>query len=223
MSEHSDGDRPVIPLSDSPVAEKSDLGRVAGILLAAGESSRYGTENKLLESLDGDPVVRRAAESLVEAGIGAVLVVLGHEADQVRQALAGLGCHYVDNPDYEAGQSTSVVAGVRAMFDGSLVPDAVLFALGDMPCVKPETVRRLVGAYQTGHGDAIAAAYEGQRGNPVIFDAEFLPQLTGISGDRGAREVFENAERAVLVETGDPGVLADVDEPADLEKLRSED
>lgn len=223
MSESPDSDLRIIPQAEAPLADDSTLGRVAGILLAAGESTRYGEENKLLELLDGDPVVRHAAETLTEAGLGAVMVVLGHEGEQVRQAVAGLGCHYVDNPDYEAGQSTSVVAGVQALFEGSLVPDAVLFALGDMPSVAPETIRRLVGAFNAGQGDALAAAYEGERGNPVLFDAEFLPQLAGVDGDRGARDVFLEADGAALVETGDPGVVADVDQPEDLAELQSQD
>lgn len=219
MSRPPADDLPLVPQSAAPPAEASALRGVAGVLLAAGESSRFGEDNKLLVEVDGSPVVRRAATTLLDAGLGTVLVVIGHEAEAVRGALSGLDCAFVENPDHEEGQATSVAAGVESLLEGPVVPDAAVFALGDMPAVTPETVRRLVGAYRSGLGNALAAAFEGRRGNPVLFDAEFLPALGAVDGDRGARDILLSSERAALVETGDPGVLADVDEPADLAKV----
>ena len=216
MSRPPEDDLPLVPRSAAPPATASGLDDVAGVLLAAGESSRFGADNKLLAEVGGDPVVRRAAATLLDAGLGTVLVVIGHEAGEVRAALSGLDCDFVENPDHGEGQATSVAAGVESLLESAVVPDAVVFALGDMPAVTPETVRRLVGAYRSGMGDALAAAFEGQRGNPVLFDAKFLPALGTVGGDRGARDVLLSSDRAALVETGDPGVLADVDEPADL-------
>lgn len=216
MSEDVEGDLPVVARDEAPPADPDDLGTVAGILLAAGESTRYGSDNKLLATIDGEPVVRRATRTLLEAGLGVVLVVTGHESERIREALAGLDLHFAANPDYETGQGSSVTAGVRTLFEGAVVPDAVVFALGDMPAVEPGTVRRLVGAYRAGHGDALAAAFEGSRGNPVLFDAEHLPALGDVQGDGGARDILLGSDAAALVETGDPGVLADVDDPDDL-------
>ncbi|AUV82430.1 nucleotidyltransferase family protein [Salinigranum rubrum] len=202
------------PTGDDPAP------RVAGVLLAAGTSSRFGAANKLLASLDGDPLVRHAARTLVDAGLDPLVAVVGHDGDRVAAALDGLGFTVVVNPDYEEGQATSVRRGVEALTDdreGERV-DAVVFALGDMPAVAPESVRALVDVFRTGEWTALAAAFEGKRGNPVLFDRRHVDALTDVSGDRGGRRILREGERSALVETGDEGVRHDVDTPADLDR-----
>lgn len=199
-------------------AEDAINSAIAGVLLAAGTSSRYGDRNKLLEPVadsNGDggvPMVRESAETLLAAGPDPVVVVVGHQAERVRDALTGLDVTFVENPDYEQGQATSVGAGVRALPE----TDAAVFALGDMPFVDPGTVRKLVAAYEDGAGKALAAGNEGERGNPVLFDSVHFPALAGREGDVGGKQVLLSAEDAAVVETGDPGVRRDVDHPDDL-------
>jgi molybdenum cofactor cytidylyltransferase len=191
---------------------------IAGVLLAGGTSSRYGDRNKLLESVadsergDEVPMVRRSAETLLAAGLDPVVVVVGHEADRVRDALDGLHVRFVENPDYEEGQGTSVAAGVRGLPE----VDAAVFALGDMPYVDGASVRKLVAAYEAGAGSALAAGYDGERGNPVLFDATHFPALAGRDADAGGKQVLLSADDAAVVETGDSGVRRDVDHPDDL-------
>ncbi|WP_436908445.1 nucleotidyltransferase family protein [Halosimplex marinum] len=195
----------------------TDERAVAGVLLAAGDSDRFGERDKLLATLDGEPLVRRAARTLVDAEVGPVAAVVGPESSGVRDVLAGLDLAVVANPDAAAGQATSVRRGVAWARDRA---DAVAFALGDMPRVDPGTVDRLVAAYRAGRGSALAAGYDGQRGNPVLFDGHHFDALAAVEGDRGGRGVFGSADDAAVVETGDPGVRADVDTPADLAALR---
>jgi len=198
--------------------------RVAGVLLAAGTSSRFGDANKLLATVDGEALVRHAARTLLEAHLVRVVAVVGHESDRVRAALEGLDLDAVANPDYERGQATSVRAGVRAIegvgtdADAATAVDAAVFALGDMPRVRPETVDLLVDAFRAGLGDPLAAAYEGCRGNPVLFGARHFEVLADVSGDTGGRRIILESDDAALVETGDPGVVQDVDTPDDLEE-----
>lgn len=192
---------------------EGDPPRVNAVLLAAGTSSRYGAANKLVERVDGEPVVRRAARALLEAPVDRVVAVLGYEADRVAEALAGLDVETVRNDEYEAGQSTSVRAGLRAARPGA---DALVVALGDMPFVRPASVARLVEAYGAGAGRVLAAACDGVRGNPVLFDAALVDDLLSVEGDVGGRGVLFDRDDAVLVETGDPGVRHDVDRPDDL-------
>jgi molybdenum cofactor cytidylyltransferase len=189
------------------------------LVLAAGTSSRFGEANKLLATVDGKPIVRHAAETLLGGDL-AVTVVLGHEHERVREALAGLDMTFVRADDYAEGQSRSLRRGIEAIQDRDHAVDAVVIALGDMPDVSPATVERLVAAYRAGVGTALASAYEGQRGNPVLFDAQHFDALTATGGDTGGRAVLLDAEDAALVETGDPGVLRDVDRPADLPEGR---
>jgi molybdenum cofactor cytidylyltransferase len=203
-----------LPVVDPPTADVDAVrdGSVAGVLLAAGTSSRFGEENKLLARVDGDPLVRRAGRTLAAAGVEPRVAVLGHEADRVAGALDGLGFRFVRNPDYAAGQATSVGAGVDAVSGAS----AAVFALGDMPAVDPATVGALVAAYRAGAGTALAAAFDGRRGNPVLFDARHFDALADVAGDVGGREILLDGDESALVETGDPGVCRDVDTPADL-------
>lgn len=199
---------------ERPAPEPSSGGsRVAGVVLAAGTSTRFGEANKLLAALDGEPLVRHAARTLVEADVSPVVVVVGYEGERVRAALESLPVSVVENPSYEAGQATSVQAGIDAL--GERI-DAVVIALGDMPSVATESVDRLVEAYHAGAGTALAAGYEGQRGNPVLFDSQHFDTLRAVHGDTGGRRVLLDAPDAALVETGDPGVTQDVDRRDDV-------
>ncbi|WP_336001861.1 nucleotidyltransferase family protein [Halorientalis halophila] len=192
--------------------------RTWGVVLAAGESSRFGEENKLLADLDGVPLVRRAVAPLVESSLDGVTVVVGHERDRIRPAIDDLPVEIRTNSAYETGQSTSVREGVRAARDHDA--DGVLFALGDMPAVDVASMDLLLEAYEYGVADALAAACDGQRGNPVLFDQRFFDRLADVEGDVGGRELLTDRHGARAVETGDPGVLRDVDRASDLEDLR---
>jgi molybdenum cofactor cytidylyltransferase len=200
---------------------------VVGVLLAGGTSSRFGDANKLRAELDGEPLVRHAARTLLDADLHEVVVVTGHEAGAVRAALADLPVRFVHNPAYEAGLSTSVARGVRAVTgaddadgEGGADVDAAVFLPGDMPAVEPSTVRRLVDARRAGLGTALAAAHDGRRGNPVLFDRRHFEDLLDVEGDVGGRPVLVGSDDAALVATDDPGVVVDVDTVADLRRRR---
>ena len=224
MTDASDGGRnegtiPVrVPSTFCPAERDAS---VAGIVLAAGTSSRYGDANKLLVQVDGRPVVQQATRTLTAAGVDPVVVIVGHEADRVRAAVDSLPVTVVENPDYTDGQSTSVRAGIdviQSMPD----PDAVVIGLGDMPAVEPATVETLIHGYEAGAASILAAGYQGQRGNPVLFDRQYFDALAGVSGDRGARELIRRSDRSVVVDVDDPGVVRDVDVPGDLVELEEE-
>lgn len=203
------------PVRLPPSADDAALdAAVHGIVLAAGTSSRFGEANKLLQRVDGEPIVRQVVSTLLETDLAEVVVVVGHEADAVRDALSDVDVRIRENDAYEAGQSTSVREGVRdAAERGS---DAVLVALGDMPFVSPASVTALLTAYEDWDSTVLAAAWDGRRGNPVLFDARHFDALTDVGGDIGGREILLTANDAALVETGDPGVRRDVDEPTDM-------
>jgi molybdenum cofactor cytidylyltransferase len=192
--------------------------RVVGVLLAAGTSSRFGAANKLLADLEGEALVRHGARALLDSAVGRVLVVVGHEAGAVRDALDGLDVEFVGNPDFADGQSASVRAGAAAA--ATTDADAAVFLPGDMPFVAAAAVDALRRAYLAGAGTALAAAHEGRRGNPVLFDRRHFEALRDVTGDVGGRAVLLGSDRAALVETGDPGVRIDVDTRADLRQHR---
>lgn len=203
-----------LPIRSPPFeAGERESSRVAGVLLAAGTSTRFGDDNKLVATLDGEPLVRHAARTLLDASVAPVVVVVGHEADRIRDALAGLDLRFVANDAYAEGQSTSVRAGIGAL-DATI--DAAVVALGDMPFVDPKTVETLVSAYEAGVGDAVAASHDGQRGNPVLFDRRFFADLTAVAGDIGGRQILVKSDRSACVAVPDSGVRRDIDDPDDL-------
>ena len=204
-----------LPVVEPPSVEHGcESTAVHGIVLAAGTSSRYGSKNKLLQSIDGDPVIRRAVTALVDSRLSDVTVVLGYDRERVRAALQGFDIEFRYNDSYEDGQSTSVREGTTAARETNA--DAVLFALGDMPYVSSTTIDTLVTVYESETRSAVAAGYRGERGNPVLFDSRHFESLGSVSGDVGGRDILRRDPNAVVVETGDPGVLRDIDRPADL-------
>ncbi|MFC6835104.1 nucleotidyltransferase family protein [Halomarina ordinaria] len=208
-----DGPR-VVTAEEVGAIEEKPRPSVVGVVLAAGTSSRFGAANKLLADLDGDALVRHAARTLLDAHLDRIVVVLGHEAVAVGEALADLAVTFVENPDYAAGQSTSVGVGVRAAVEADA--DAAVFLPGDMPFVGSETVDLLVDAHRAGVGSALAAAHDGRRGNPVLFDRRHFDALTRVDGDVGGRRVLLGSDDAALLAVDDPGVRRDVDTPEDL-------
>jgi len=158
-------------------------------------------------------VVARVREVVPE-----VVVVTGHEAAAVADALAGLAVERVHNAAHLDGLASSLAAGVRAL--GPEV-DAVLVCLGDMPWVKAETLRSLLAAFDPEAGQAICVpTCGGKRGNPVLWARRFFAEIEGLAGDVGARELLaRHADAVAWVEVEDPGILWDVDTEAALERL----
>jgi molybdenum cofactor cytidylyltransferase len=197
--------------------EKANLSpRVAGVVLAAGLSSRMGT-NKMLADYCGEPMLRASVRAFVAAGLDEVFVVTGHEPDQAGQALEGLKVTLVHNAQFATGLASSVRAGVAAATSF----DAVIIGLGDMPRVSPQLIKRLVAAYNpVEHRSIVMPVHRGEIGNPVLWGADYFNVLLKLEGDRGARALIAAyRNEAVEIEAGDDGVLIDADTPEALHAL----
>ena len=191
--------------------------RVAALILAAGASARMGRPKQLLD-WEGRPLVRAAAEVALSAQLDPLLVVIGGAQAQMAEALAALPLRMIANPDYAAGQSTSLRTGVAAL-DQDV--DAVVVLLGDQPFVTATIVKQLVAEWQASGAAIVAPTYAGQRGNPVLFARSVFPELLAIQGDQGARGVLAaDRARVRLVAFDDPRPLTDIDTPEDYERLR---
>jgi molybdenum cofactor cytidylyltransferase len=191
---------------------------IAAIVLAAGQSRRMGTINKLTIDIDGKPMLRRVVEAVIASAAKPVVVVTGHERQQVEAALAGLAVQVVFNPDYAAGLSTSLKRGLTSL--PATVAGAVI-CLGDMPLVSAHELDQLVAAFNPVEGRAIVVpTRRGKRGNPVVIGKSFFAELAGIGGDIGARDVIAaHPEQVTEVEMEGDGVLTDIDTPQALAKL----
>lgn len=186
---------------------------VTGILLAAGSSSRFGT-NKLLHRLaDGTPVALAAARRLIQVLPDSVAVVRDGN-DSVARLLAGAGLTIVVNGRAEEGMGSSIACAVAQR----PASRAWLIALADMPWLTADTLGRVVDRLECG-ADLVAPIYRRQRGHPVGFSSRYQAELRALNGDEGARQLLaDNAGVLELVEVGDPGVHFDIDTPGDLQR-----
>ena len=195
-------------------ASETAAGGIAGILLAAGASRRFGADKLLHPLPDGMPIALASALALF-AAVPRMVAVLRAEHGELAQLFAEHGIATVVAERATAGMGASLAAGIAATQDAR----GWLVALADMPLVKSETMRAV--ADRLRKGAAIAAPrYRGQRGHPVGFAARFRARLLALDGDEGARALLrEFADEVVLIDCGDAGTLADIDLPGDLAQL----
>lgn len=196
----------------------TDMADVAVIILGAGQSTRFGTDNKLLSTLGGDPIIKRAVQTALNAGVGEVIVVTGHNASDVENALQDLPVTTIRNAAPEAGMGVSLAVGANAIRS---LPQTVMIMLGDMPLLKPETLRTIASSFNPDNGhDIVVPMFNGQRGHPVMFGATYLPILCALSGDEGARSVLQtHPERVRAINVDDPGTRYDIDTESDLKDI----
>ncbi len=193
--------------------------RVAGIVLAAGRSSRMAPHNKLLvPDRAGRPMVARVVDNLLSSAARPVIVVTGHRAEEVRAAIAGRPVQVVHAADYADGLSASLRAGIAAV---SETASAALVCLGDMPLVTGRMIERLIEAYDPDEGRSVVVpTCRGKIGNPVLWDRRFFPDIAGLVGDVGARPLLErHSEYVAQVELDSDAVLRDFDTVESLATL----
>ena len=205
---------PTRPQPREPLPAKSRL-KVEIVLLAAGRSSRMGGPNKLMALFDGKPLVRRTAERALASKASGTIVVIGHQRERVRAAMAGLDVTFADNPDFADGLSTSLKAGI------AYLPEDIagaMIVLGDMPGVASDDLDRLIDAFRKAGGNSVVrASHQGKRGNPVLLPRALFAAIAHLEGDTGARHLVEAEGLDVIdVETGE-GASVDVDTREALE------
>jgi CTP:molybdopterin cytidylyltransferase MocA len=200
------------------MAQPSKEPIVAGLLLAAGGGRRLGGRPKALLRHRGRPLVEYAVRVLRDGGCAPVHVVLGAAADRVREEADLSGCVVVDNPEWEEGMGSSLRAGLESL--AATAADAALVGLVDQPGIGAAAVARVRAAYRSPDSLA-AAAYEGERGHPVLFGAHHWKDISASAiGDRGARSYLTSHLAAItLVECGDIAEAYDIDTADDLSHL----
>jgi nicotine blue oxidoreductase len=191
---------------------------VAGVLLAAGQGSRFGRPKALVE-LDGETLAERGVTLLRAGGTDPVLIVTGAAQVELRPKHQA---RTVYNREWRTGMGSSLRAALRALTELEAGPEigAVVVALADQPLVGTEAVGRLIAAYRAG-ADVAVAAYGGKPRNPVLLAREHWPEVIATAtGDQGARAFLRaRPELVTLVECGDTGRPDDIDTPADLEHI----
>lgn len=186
---------------------------VATLILAAGQGSRFGAEPKLLASFHGKPIIRHVAEAAVGSSARRVIVVTGHRAQEVEQAVFRLAVSIVHNPSFSEGLSTSLKAGFAA-----LPPEArgVVVLLGDMPLVTTDLLDGLIAAWRKQKPFALVPTLDGRRGNPVVLSRDAAPMIASLSGDTGASLILRGRSDVLEWPVDDPAILQDIDTPGML-------
>lgn len=191
---------------------------IAGVVLAAGTSSRMG-RNKLLLELAGQSVLRRAVLTAVDAGLDPVLVVLGHESERARTELAGLPCQVVLNAEYQEGIHSSLRNGIRAVPG---VCAAAVVLLADMPLVEASMIRALVERYRAASALLVVSDYEGVDAPPIVYDRRLFAELGALEGEGcGKRVIKRHSAEAIRVQWP-ARALTDLDLPGDVERVKDQ-
>ncbi len=191
--------------------------RVAGVVLAAGLSSRMGL-NKMLLELGGRTLVRRAVTTAFSAGLDPVLVVLGHESDRVRAELSGLPYTAVLNSDYARGMNTSLRAGIAALPDDAA---GAVVLLGDMPLVDASMVRALLTAFRRSGPKLAISSYGGVVAPPILYGRALFPELRALEAGSCGKSVVRNHRPEAVELHWPPETLTDLDSLEDVERIRA--
>ena len=209
------------PRTEPPEKTAKKDYRIAAVVLAAGRSTRMGAINKMIAEIGGKPLVRIAVEQALASRAKPVIVVTGHEREQVEAALAGLPVRFVQNPDYADGLGTSLKAGIAAVPPEA---DGAVVCLGDMPQVDAKLIDKLIATFDPERGALVVVpTIDGRRGNPVVWSRRFFRDLTAISGDIGARHLIGSyAEAVVEVPVAGTAAFTDVDTPESFSAVKAE-
>jgi len=193
-------------------------GPVAGVVLAAGTSTRMG-QNKLLFRLGGETLIRRAVASALSAGLDPVIVVLGHEAERVVTELSGLSILPVFNPEYARGINRSLQTGIASVPEET---SAAVVMLADMPMVTDRMVAKLVERYRESRAPIVVSDYEGVQAPPTLYSRSVFSEVGALQGEGCGKNVVRRHAAEVVKVSWPAGALADVDRPEDYEgaKLR---
>lgn len=187
------------------------------LLLASGLSSRFGTGDKLIAGLDGLPVLARAAGALANRAVAKRVAVVGADQTARKACLDALGFEIVLNATPEDGQGRSLAIGCEHVRDATRA-DSVLILLADMPFVTDTHLEGLAEALSLGASAAMSKA-EDRLSPPALFRREHFDQLAGITGDRGARQIFAGIPARQVVAAA-PGLLLDIDCGLDLQRAK---
>ena len=195
---------------------------VAGIILAAGESKRFGQPKQLLD-WKGQPFVRAVAKTALEAGLSPIVVISGAYAEQVETAVKDLNVIVINNQEWKSGQGSSIRAGIKTLTRGpSPHMGGAIFLLTDQPQVTTSIIRALVEKHAEGLYPVVAPMVIDQRANPVLFDRSTFPDLMALEGDVGGRAIFHKY-RVEYLPWHDDRLLLDVDTPEMYQRLISDE
>ena len=188
--------------------------RVAGVVLAAGESRRMGRLKALLPFGPGT-VIEQVLQPLLQIELAEVVVVLGHRAPDIAAVIQSLPIRLLYNPQYQQGMTTSVQVALRAI---TPIPDAYLVALVDQPHIGPEPARQVLAAFARTHKGIVIPAYRDKRGHPIVLASRYRQDVLDLGEQQGLHLVTRgHPDDTIEVPVDDDAILRDMDYPAEYE------
>ncbi len=183
---------------------------IAGIVLAAGGSTRMGQKNKLILHVNGMSIISSTVGAAVESSLDPVRVILGNDSNTVKRELINYPVSFIHNNNWMEGMATSIVSGME-----NLDSDGIMFILGDMPFISSKIINQLVQQFDS--NKIIVPFNNGKRGNPVIFPSHLFSELKKISGDRGAKPLIQKYNEDVKeVPIQSKAIFQDIDDREEL-------
>jgi molybdenum cofactor cytidylyltransferase len=193
-----------------------------GVILAAGNSTRMGKDNKLLKNIGGTPLIRSVALEITKSDLDSCSIVLGYQSDKVADVIKDLNINLILNPLWKEGQASSLKAALNSL--PSSYSD-LLIMLGDLPSIKSGHINRIIDEHLSSENRSskiTIPSFKGETGNPVIWGRSFFHDLSNLEGDVGGRVLFGQHPAAInLIEMDDPSVVTDTDTPEDFENFLS--
>ena len=188
--------------------------KIAGIILAAGGSTRMGGQNKLLQMVDGTSLVQKVVGSALNSNIESVYVILGYQAALIRQCISNKSVNWVENSDWSRGMASSIKSGIEALntnYDGAMI------LLGDMPFIEPIMINQLLALYQK--KKIVVPVKDGRQGNPVLFSSAFFADLKLLGGDKGAKPIIKkNPDSVIIANVLTDTIFHDLDIPDQIKE-----
>lgn len=188
------------------------MNEVQAIVLAAGMSTRMGTQ-KLLLPFDGKTMIEKVVENILNSGIENIVAVLGANHTEIEEVLEFWPVQTVWNEDFQEGMHTSVISGIKAL---PVEAKATMIFLGDQPFIAEKVVRQVIEAWQTSGKGIVIPLYEGKRGHPPLYDLKYRDELLNLDPAVGLRSVAQKFPEEIFeVETFCPEIVRDIDTPDD--------
>jgi molybdenum cofactor cytidylyltransferase len=180
--------------------------KIAGLILAAGKSSRMGDDNKLMMPFQGKPMLSHVVDAAQSSNLFHVGVVVGYQSETIKRFILNQNVQYIENNNWETGMASSLVAGIGKLSQ----IDGYLIMLGDMPLITPDLINKII---DYGADDKIIVPIKnGKQGKPVFFGSDFREDLMALSGDVGAKKVIkENQSSVVEIEIQSNAIFKDFD------------
>ena len=196
--------------------------KIMGVILAAGNSTRMGKDNKLLRNVGDASLVRNTAVEMLNSDVDSCSIVLGYQSDKVAEVIKDLNISLILNPLWQEGQASSLKAALNTLDD---TYSDLLIMLGDLPGVKSRHINTIIEEHlltNNRRSKITIPSFNGKKGNPVIWGRSFFPDLSNLEGDVGGRALFNHHPAAInLLDMDDPAVVTDTDTPEDFENFMS--